>query len=88
MLPTYQAATGSISRAVSGAASRSGAPSTGNADGMRSMSGTVVPSAREAGIEPHEIGEPHADAAEAHGEAGRLAFGQHQRGAGLAQPRA
>ncbi len=77
ILPTYQAATGSSSRRGLGAATPS-----------RSISGSADAEPRQPGIEHHQIGQLDADAAETHGETGRLALRQHQRGAGLRQPRA
>ena len=44
--------------------------------------------ARESDIEHRQVAQFDADAAEPHGEPGRLALGQHQRRAGLRQPRA
>ena len=53
----------------------------------RSSSGNAEAKARDSGIEHDQIGEPYADAAETDGKTGRFARGQHERGAGLRQPR-
>ena len=77
-LPTYQAAAGSSSRRGAGASSP-----------LRSALGERHRGAepRQPGIERDEIAELHADAAEPHGEARHFARRQHQRPAGLLEPR-
>ncbi len=74
MLPTYQAATGSVSRRL--------------AAGSRAPLGIAAPRAQRAapcrqprkpGVEPRQIGKRDADAAEPHRQPGRSRLGQHQR---------
>ena len=51
------------------------------------MSGNDRAEPRDPGIQHHQIGKLDADAAETDGETRRLALRQHQRGAGLREPR-